>query len=164
MELTAKRLREVLDYSPETGFFYWRERRGSAAAGSVAGVIAADGARVVRVDGVLYRAHRLACLHVNGGWPKNEIDHINGDPSDNRIENLRDCERRENARNVRCHADTASGMKGAYRDRKSWSSRICVDGVSRHLGTFKTAGEAAAAYDAAALRLHGKFARINGAA
>ncbi len=161
-DLTAARLRALLSYAPETGLFYWRERRGSAAASSVAGVIAFDGARLIRVDGKLYRAHRLAWLHVNGQWPQNEIDHINGDPADNRFDNLRECVRAENARNVRVHSDCASGLKGAYRGKRGWCSRIMVDGRDIRLGTFATKEQAGAAYDAAARKLHGEFARTNG--
>lgn len=162
MAVTQARLQELLHYDPGNGVFYWKERRGSKSAGSEAGVIANDGARVIRIDKALYRAHRLAWLYEYGHWPE-VIDHINGDPSDNRLVNLRNCSQAENARNVRVHRDTASGLKGAYRDKNKWTSRIFVNGKNVHLGTFPSPERAAAAYDAAARKLHGAFARTNGA-
>lgn len=157
-----RKLIEFLDYNPETGLFTWKVRYGSAVKGQIAGCLAHDKSIVLRFQKILHRAHRLAWLYVHGSWPKGEIDHVNGNPADNRISNLRDCSRRENTRNVRTHRDTASGLKGAYRDKKRWTSRICIDGKNVHLGMFDTAEDAAKAYDEAAKKLHGRFARING--
>ena len=99
--VSAERLRQLLDYAPETGRFYWRKQRGSAAAGSEAGTWHSHGYRVINIDGVAYYAHRLAWLYVHGEHPAGEIDHINAIPADDRIANLRQCSRSENARNTR---------------------------------------------------------------
>jgi hypothetical protein len=161
--LTAERLRELLDYAPETGLFHWRKARGSTLAGRQAGTRGPYGYRVIGVDGGSYLAHRLAWLHVHGEHPASGIDHANGDRSDNRIANLRPCSQRENSWNTRGRA--ASGFKGVYRaDSREprWYSMISVNGEIVRLGTFDTKEEAAAAaYDAAARRHHGEFARTN---
>jgi len=131
-------------------------------AGRQAGSPAFGGYRSISVDGIRYSAHRLAWLHVHGEHPAGEIDHVNGDRSDDRIANLRPCSRRENAWNTR--GRSASGFKGVYRAENctpKWHAKISVKGETLHLGSFDTKEEAAAAYDAAARRHHGEFARTN---
>jgi hypothetical protein len=98
-------------------------------------------------------------FYVKGRHPRGEIDHRNGDRADNRIANLRECSRAENARNVTSR--NPSGFKGVRRDDSRWRASITVNGKRIHLGTFDTAEKAAAAYDKAARRYHGEFARTN---
>jgi hypothetical protein len=158
--LTRKRLMELLDYAPETGLFYWRETRGSVAAGLEAGTLHIGGYRVIRIGGVAHRAHRLVWLYVYGEHPIEEIDHKNRNPADNRIANLRQCSHAQNARNV-VRRRNRSGFKGIYRPRSRWRAEITVNGTRIHLGVYSTPQEAADAYDAAARLHHGEFARTN---
>jgi hypothetical protein len=151
-------LRELLHYDPETGIFIRRKTAGPSRSGQVAGGHSAGGYPVIMIDRRNYMAHRLAWLYVHGRHPTGVVDHINGDRADNRIANLRECSRLENARNQRGRA--SSGLKGAYFGRR-WQSRIQVNGRTYYLGCFPTAEEAAKAYDEAARRLHGEFARTN---
>ena|SRR5438105_9984711 len=157
--LTAQRLRELLDYAPETGLFYWRVRRGCAGAGRQAGSLHTVGYRVIRVDGVTHLAHRLAWLHVHGDHPIAEIDHVNGNRMDNRITNLRQCSRGQNARNVTTR--NACGFKGIYHRRSRWHAQISVNGRRTYLGSYENAEQAAAAYDSAARLHYDEFARTN---
>ena len=98
-----------------------------------------------------------------------DVDHVDGNPLNNRRENLRICTRAENTRNMRprthvCRASVSSALKGVCwhkRDRK-WHAQIRIDGTRIHLGYFNSEQEAADAYDKAARRLHGNFARENG--
>jgi hypothetical protein len=154
-----------LSYDPATGHFMWRQRRGGrAVAGAEAGSINNRGYRWICIDGCLYLAHRLAWLYVYGVWPSAEIDHIDGDPANNRLANLREATRAENGRNLRRRADNTSGAKGVCFEKSvgRWRASINVNGSQRHLGYFNTVKDATAAYDAAALRHHGEFARVNG--
>ncbi len=154
--LTAERLRELLDYSPETGEFRWRVRRGSARSGSVAGGQNL-GYRTIRVDHTLYMAHRIAWLHAYSEWPEHEIDHVNGIKHDNRTVNLRKATRAENTENQRkVKKDTVSGLLGVSLDdrRNKFQARIKLNGKSSSLGYFDTAEEAHQAYLVAKRELH----------
>src|SRR5262249_3674854 len=88
--LTYARLREVLDYDPETGVFRWRVCRGPRASGSMAGCPNSDHRIYIKIDGQNYLASPLAYLWMTGTLPDDQqVDHINRDPSDNRWINLR---------------------------------------------------------------------------
>lgn len=90
-DLTPERLRELLEYDPETGKFTWlRNRAFKALGGTHAGYLNSNGYLRITVDDVSYAAHRLAWLYVHGRWPDKTIDHINRNKQDNRIANLRD--------------------------------------------------------------------------
>lgn len=89
------------------------------------------------------------------------VDHVNGNTLDNRRENLRLCSAGENARNSAKRRGAKLPYKGVYLNGKRWSASICVDRTIHRLGTFDTVEEGARAYDAAAIRLHGEFARLN---
>lgn len=116
------------------------------------------------MDGVRHSlyVHRLAWALHYGAWPKNEIDHINGVKSDNRLSNLREANRSENQRNVGKKASSSSQLKGAsfHKKHRLWRARIRHDGASLHLGWFNSEEAAHAAYAKAANRLHGAFARV----
>jgi hypothetical protein len=160
-KLNAGRLREVLSYDPETGAFTWlvstaRHRR----IGDVAGCVK-DGYRQIGIDGRRYRAHRLAWLWMTGEWPSAEIDHINGDPADNRIANLRPATSSQNKANARLRSDNSSKLKGVSydRQRQKWLARIVLAGRARNLGRFTDPAAAHAAYAEAAAKHFGEFAR-----
>ena len=161
--ITARRLRELLDYDPETGVFTRKVARRGHRIGSVAGTLDRSGYRTITVDRAHYCAHRLAWLHVNGRWPPGMISHKNDLRDDNRIANLREATSPQSARGKSRPRTNTSGFKGATwlpRKRK-WQSEITVNGRSIWLGLFHTAEEAHAAYCAAAIEHHGKFARFS---
>jgi len=90
-------------------------------------------------------------------------DHVNGNSLDNRRENLRECSRKENARNSHRYKRNTSGYMGAsfHKGCRKWRAHIVVDGKQLHQGYFDDLEQAAHAYDAAALELHGEFATLN---
>jgi hypothetical protein len=101
MTLTQNRLKQLLDYQPETGQFTWRvARAGLAKAGSVAGATKTQGYRQIMVDGTMYLAHRLAWLYVHGHFPVKMLDHVNRQSWDNRIANLREATHKQNRENL----------------------------------------------------------------
>jgi hypothetical protein len=158
--ITADRLRELLDYNPETGAFVWKKSRRCIKAGSSAGTLNSLGYIAIKVDGRLYRAHRLAWLWMTGTVSPKEIDHANRVRSDNRFCNLREATSAQNKHNASLRSNNTSGMKGVSycKDRGKYVAQICVDGMHKNLGRFPTPEEAAAKYRAAADRLHGEFA------
>lgn len=91
------------------------------------------------------------------------IDHINGNPLDNRRENLRKCTHRQNMMNRKPLSSSTSRYKGVSYDqsRKKWRSGITSNGKSLNLGRYSTENEAAAAYNFAAIKHFGEFARLN---
>lgn len=108
-------------------------------------------------DGSTALMHRVI-LGVDHGQ---EIDHVNCNGLDNRRNNLRACSRNDNAHNVGRNSLNTSGFKGVSRDKARWRAVITSDGIKIHLGTFPTAKAAVRAYDSAAIRLFGAFARPN---
>lgn len=93
----------------------------------------------------------------------NEIDHINGDGLDNRVENLRICSRKNNSRNRKLSKNNTSGYKGVIWINRlnKWRARIKVDYKTIHLGYFVSKDDAARAYNLAASKYFGDFARLN---
>jgi hypothetical protein len=161
--LTQERLKELLSYDPETGVFTWVSKPSSKTMiGSVAGTVRKNSGYVTIIIGrIHYFAHRLAWLYTHGAWPKNQIDHINCNPNDNRIANLRESNQSQNKANDRIRSNNTSGFKGVSwsAERRKWQSHIMVNYRSKHLGCYHTREEAHAAYVKAAQEHFGEFAR-----
>lgn len=147
--LTAQRLRELLHYDPETGWFHWLKDTGNGHTmqGDPAGWLD-NGYINIEIDGERHKAHRLAWLYVYGGWPDGFLDHINFTRCDNRIENLRTVTPAENIQNREIGRDNKSGIKGVHWDRRvnKWRAQIRHQGKQYHLGLFSALADAAAAY------------------
>ena len=161
MELTAERVRELLVYEPETGEFRNRiKRNGRAMPGQIAGSPGSCGRKKIKIDGTFYRTYRLAWLWMTGEWPEDEIDHIDGDPANDRWSNLRQATRSQNLQNARIGQRNTSGFKGVSPRKNRWMAQITLHGTAHYLGCFAAPEEAYAAYVAAAERLFGEFARL----
>lgn len=140
------RLLEVLEYEPGTGLLTWKERSGkwssrwnSRYAGKTAGTTnRQDGYVHIKVDERNWCAHRIIWAMTAGYWPE-VVDHINGNPSDNRWCNLRAVDQATNQRNQKMHITNRSGVTGVHsvKHRGDWLASIRVDGVQIHLGYFK---------------------------
>lgn len=147
--LTQERLKQQLSYDAATGAFVWLASRQGVSAGAVAGKTIPLGYRVIRINKIAYRAHRLAWFYIYGVWPLN-IDHINGLPSDNRLANLREATPSQNMQNQRrARSDNKTGLLGvsrSHRSHGSWDARITTGGVRSYIGCFPTPELAHAAY------------------
>lgn len=139
--LTQDRLIQVLVYDSETGDFRWRVRPSNRVkVGDIAGRVDANGYRGIRIDGVLYYAHRLAHLYMLGVWPEHEVDHDNRQRDDNRWENIEPATRLENAQNLGLASTNKSGYRGVcfHRAAGKWTAERWVEGVKHYLGLYPT--------------------------
>lgn len=154
-------LKELFEYDPIIGWFTNHFSRGRARDGGRAGAETGHGYRRIIIDYVKHYEHHLAWLYVYGEYP-NEIDHINGTRSDNRIINLRVCDRTQNNFNS-LRPTGISGLTGAYLDKRNlqWFSKIQFGGQHKFLGNFDSAGEAHQAYLTAVERYAAEFAYHN---
>ncbi len=156
------RLKEVLDYEPESGWFTWliAPTSGTRKPGERAGGVNHPmGYRVVTVDGRTYKEHRLAWFYVNGFWPEEDIDHSNNVHGDNRITNLRLASDSQNIANSKVKRDSRTGVKGTYPTGARFGARIRYEGKTLNLGIYETLEEAHEAYLRAARDRYGEFAR-----
>lgn len=159
-DLSAEEARELLAYDPETGELKWNAKTPWATQRSIATVPRRDKSpRVLVRFSVTYQAHRLIWLIMTGEWPENEVDHINGDSTDNRWVNLRAATRSQNA--INRHFSNSTGYRGVRQlPNGMYRARIKIPSKRVELGTFATAEEAYEAYKRAALKHHGPFARL----
>ncbi|OBU13322.1 HNH endonuclease signature motif containing protein [Morganella psychrotolerans] len=149
-KLTQSRLRELLDYSPDTGVFTWLQYRSQLArAGSTAGrVNMTTGYVEIQIDGTRYKAHRLAWLYCHGVMPDKQMDHINSNRTDNRIANLREATRSQNQQNTGLTKANKSGRKGVYFRDGKWLAQAQINGKKHHLGRHNSIDEAGRVYEA----------------
>jgi hypothetical protein len=135
--LTQAQVLDLFDY--KDGNLYWRKSSGSRAKiGAKVGCRDKHLYTRVGINGKLYWLHRVIFLHQHGYMP-HEVDHINGDPTDNRIENLRAATKSQNMQNKRCRSDSSSGVKNVYWNNKldKWVVRMRVEGKLTHIGVFE---------------------------
>jgi len=131
-DLTQKRLKEVLQYNGESGAFSRVSRNGRL------GTICVQGYLVIQIDGVIYKAHRLAWLYTYGDWPREQIDHIDRDRMNNKILNLRDATAKDNSQNRTMSKNNKSGVNGVYWNKKmgKWHAQIRGETGNEHIGYF----------------------------
>lgn len=157
-ELTAERVRELFDYNPSDGVLKWKQLASGRKKSLIAGTKHPKGYLSTNVDGRLHKNHRLIWLFMYGSLPENQIDHINGNNSDNRIENLRNATDKINRENRRCAQknNKSTGLLGAYwsNSSKCYRAQIKVNGKQYHVGLFETAIDAHNAYVIAKRQLH----------
>lgn len=154
-------LSDLISYSPDTGDFYWKKNISPRARqGQRAGTINNQGYAVIGINRIYYQAHRLAFLLMSKKYPDHLeiVDHINGNPSDNRWMNLRIVTHEENMQNMRTPmtSNKSSGMLGVTRGstEKKWRAYISVKGRSKYLGYFSNKEDAHQAYLDAKRKLH----------
>ena len=148
-KLCQERLREIINYEPDTGFFYWKFRRKGIRVGKKLGTNNGYDYLRITVDGTSHYAHRLAWLYSYGEFPDCQIDHINGDRKDNRIANLRSVTSAENQQNKKnAQSNNKTGLLGVSWHAKAgkWQAHISVSKKHKYLGLFDNKDDAHQSY------------------
>ena len=127
----------------QDGSLTWISTRHNAVkVGQTIGYVHNDGYIAFEYEGKGYLAHRVVWYLHHGAWPKGEIDHINGNKQDNRIENLRDVPKSDNLLNSYKHRAGKLGGCSYDKRRGTWKSKIVLHGVEYYLGSYDTEEEA----------------------
>ena len=157
--LTQELVKELFDYCD--GQLFWRVfTNPRAPIGSKVGCVHASGYLRTKINNKIYFNHRIIFLYHHGYLPKC-IDHIDGNPSNNKIENLREASRTQNNQNAKTRKDNTSGVKGVRwdKDAKKWRVRVWVNGKRKSLGYYDSLEQAELVATKARNKHHGEFAR-----
>lgn len=155
--LTAEVLRQHLSYDETSGNFFRKTKTGTAKIGDIAGWIEPHGYRKISIGSRKYYAHRCAFLYMTGAWPTDDIDHIDGNPSNNAWSNLRQVPHAVNLQNLKsARKDNKTGLLGVsfHKQANKFVAYIAVDGRQFYLGLFASEQEAFDAYVAKKRELH----------
>jgi RNase P/RNase MRP subunit p29 len=152
--LTQQRLKELFDY--DGGMLIRLVRTSNRVkVGDAAGRVNSEGYRAIKIDGGMYLAHRLVWFYFTGAWPKGQIDHIDGDRLNNRIENLRDVTNGVNSQNLkRAQSNNKTGCLGVSPNGSGFMASIFFNGKKIYLGTYEAPQLAHSAYLAAKRKHH----------
>jgi len=153
-DLTYERAKELFRYNAESGLL---ERKLKSGRWKVCGhKPVCQGYGYARVDGNMYYTHRVIWLLVHGEWPEHEIDHIDRNKMNNRIENLRAVTPSENQHNHGLRRDNSTGFTGIcfHKAAKKYVAQIWLNGKPNYLGIFSTAEDAFLAYQLAKIEHH----------
>lgn len=163
---SQKVLNNTFNYFPEIGVLVWKSREDKDSqwngrmAGKMAGHIDKNGYVYTKIDGSKYAVHRLIWALFHGPIPKGKvIDHIDGNPSNNKINNLRLATTSQNQMNR--VSDIGRNFKGVYKSGDGFKAEITNNEGRVYIGSFDCEIKAAKAYDKKARELHGDFARLN---
>lgn len=152
---------DFIDYNPDAGVFTWIKPRGrySAIVGKRAGALREDGYRQIKINGKYIKEHRLAWFMTFGVWPDCEIDHIDGNRSNNAIANLRPATKSNNAHNRRLNANSRTRVKGVsfHKATGKFQATIMHGRASLYLGVYPTLAEAEKVVKSERERLHREF-------
>lgn len=146
----------LLEYSPISGDFWWKNNRGRIKAGALAGKTDKGGYKYIKINYKHRAAGRVAWTMYYGENPNGEIDHIDGNPSNNKISNLRTVSRKQNVMNRR-----SKGVRRCSDCRaERYSARIKIDGKEIGLGRFDTYAKAKEARKKAEIKYFGEYRRV----
>ena len=148
--MNQKYLRDIFDYHPSGRLIHKKRRPGCTVGKMVEGSVRKDGRRRIDIlrDGKRksYLHYRLIYLWHHGYLPE-QIDHINRDPSDDRIENLRETDHVRNAHNANLSKRNSSGHTGVSPESGKWRVRVYYKGKNHNGGLIADFDEACATAD-----------------
>jgi hypothetical protein len=156
--MDTKILHELFDY--RDGELYWKIQKARCIKiGDCAGSKSTSGYKYIKINGKQYSCHRLIFCMVYGYFPK-EIDHIDGNSLNNRVENLREASHSDNLKNTKIPSNNKSGVKGVswHKTTKRWYVKIVVNKKPLYIGSFKSLEQARLSAYLARIKHHGDFA------
>lgn len=158
--ISQEKLKELFDYSAD-GDLVWKVNVCNVKAGSIAGTRRKDGYKSIGIQKEKYLLHRLIFLYHTGEMPE-YIDHIDGSPWNNKIENLRACTLAQNQQNRRLGKDNKTGVKGVswHKKNKKWRASIRHNKEQIHLGLFDDISDAVMAVNSARMSMHREFHKL----
>jgi len=162
--ITQQRLHELFEYRDDGNLIRKVRTAQCTKVGDVAGGMYSRGYFMVSIYSKKYLVHRMIFLYHHGYLTSGmELDHIDGNPRNNRIENLREVTKSQNIQNSKIRSDNKSGVKGVSWDKShsKWKAEMRMKGKMKHLGRYTTLEEAEAVAIAARNEYHGDFARHN---
>ena len=157
--LTQEKLIEIFEY--KDGHLYWKKKIAkNIIVGSKAGWISGAGNYDLMYQNKTYKVHRLIFALHHGYFPK-IIDHIDGNPLNNKINNLREATHSQNLQNSKLRKDNKSGEKGVIWDKKykKWRVSCVLNKKQYHGGYYKNLTEAIESVRKLRTQLHEEFAR-----
>lgn len=160
--ITLEKLKSVLRYDANTGVFTRLiATSNNTHAGGIAGCVGKNGYVYLALFGKKYLAHRLAWFYSTGSWPVGDIDHIDGNRSNNVWGNLREATRSQNLCNMTTPRTNRSGVKGVrwFHRTHKWSAQVQLEGKAKHLGYFANIEDASVAVRNYREKVHGAFAK-----
>lgn len=172
--LSIEYINEAVKYDPETGLFFWKERPlghfsseqsfkrwKTVYSGKIAGSLDSDGYIVIRINYEIYFSHRLAWILMTGKWPKSGLDHIDGNPINNKISNLREVNQSQNNCNAKIRRDNSSGLRGVTwdKERNKWQVQLSINKKRVFYARYDSLEDAKISYKKASEKYHGEFAR-----
>jgi len=159
--LNIQKLKTIIKYNETTGEFWWLEPKRGRKLDVPAGSVNHKGYRTISIDGKNYLAHRLAYFYMMGEWPSEYIDHIDGDPHNNKWENLRPVSAQQNAWNKKRKYNSYTGIKGVKKNEwnDTWEVQIWLNDTNHQEGPFYSYQAACKRYDELALKQRGEYHR-----
>jgi len=156
---TIERLKQMFRYDPDSGDIFWIEKGKGKIKKQAAGTTELGGYKGIMIDGKRIRSHRIAWALFYGEWPEDQIDHINGIKSDNRIENLRKASNSQNGKNLPIKSNNTSGCPGVCFDKinNKWRAMIKVNYKTINLGRFIDFADAVSARKNAEIKYYGEW-------
>lgn len=161
-EPSIQQMKQRMSYDPSTGIFTRIVAAGGSPVGAIMGTPSGNGYLLVGFKNHHYYAHRVAFAFMTGSWPDREVDHIDGNRSNNMWSNLRLATTQQNSANSKSRRHNKLGVKGVrlHPAVGKYYARITFNRVRREIGPFLTIEEAKAAYAAEAEKCFGEFARM----
>tara|TARA_E500000318_G_C3530232_1_gene200160 strand:+ start:173 stop:694 length:522 start_codon:yes stop_codon:yes gene_type:complete len=157
---SQKKLQELFDY--RNGELYWKEKRSTSIdLSKPAGNIDKFGYRTIKIEGQTYKAHRLVWKYHCGKDPKEFIDHIDGNRSNNNMENLREATTQQNGYNRGPSKNNKLGIKGVCKYKNKYIAEIVINGKRKYLGFFDTIEEARLAREESEIKFFKEFSVLN---